>query len=207
MPEKTEQNQGVKRRLPQQERALGKIQLILEAASRILDKEGVEALTTNRMAEVAGVSVGTIYQYFNDKASILDALAEQELEAMSAAVLAALKGEAPAAGGERVRAVVRAVMSAYGGRTRVHRLLMQHVLARGKGSPVPGMLEAIVGISSREGIVDAEQRTFSFSETDAFVLTHAFGGVMRAMFSSANPPPVQEVEDAMVRLVTRFTER
>jgi AcrR family transcriptional regulator len=205
--EKNEQNQIVKRRSPRQERALGKIQLILEAASRILDKDGVEALTTNRMAEVAGVSIGTIYQYFDDKKSILDALAEQELQAMSDAVMAALQGSAPVTPGDRIRAVVRAVMNAYGGRTRVHRLLMQHVLARGKGSPVPGMLEAIKSMSSRDGIVDAGQRAHTLSETDAFVLTHAFGGIMRGMFSSSNPPPVQEVEDALVQLMLRYMSR
>lgn len=186
---------------------MGKIQLILEAASRILDKEGVEGLSTNRMAEVAGVSIGTIYQYFDDKAAILDALAEQELGAMSEAVLAALQGAAPASPGDRIRAVVRAVMNAYGGRTRVHRLLMQHVLARGKGSPVPGMLEAIRTMYSRDGIVDGESRAAILSETDAFVLAQALGGVMRGMFSAASPPPVQEVEDALVHLVLSYLDR
>ena len=67
MAKKPLQDQSVTRRKPQQERALEKVGLMLEAATRILDKQGLAGLTTNRVAEVAGVSIGTVYQYFNDR--------------------------------------------------------------------------------------------------------------------------------------------
>ena len=82
MPQKPIKNQQVARRKPQQERALEKIGLMLEAATRILDKHGLAGLTTNRVAEVAGVSIGTVYQYFNDKSELLDALAEREVKTL-----------------------------------------------------------------------------------------------------------------------------
>ena len=129
---KSLKNQSVARRQPRQERALEKVGLMLEAAMRILAKDGLAGLTTNRVAEVAGVSIGTLYQYFNDKSEIVDALAQRELQALSDSVLAALTGPAPAAPGDRVRAVVRAVLGAYGGRTGVHRLF-EHYQPNGLG--------------------------------------------------------------------------
>ena len=58
MTEDSDTNQTVSRRKPLQERARHKVQLILEAATRIIDKDGLEALTTNRIAETAGISIG-----------------------------------------------------------------------------------------------------------------------------------------------------
>ncbi len=51
--------------------------MILEAATRVLTREGRAALNTNRVAEVAGVSVGSLYQYFPSKEAILAALVAQ----------------------------------------------------------------------------------------------------------------------------------
>lgn len=53
--------------------------MIAEAAARILSKEGAEALTTNRIAEIAGVSVGSVYQYFPNKEAIVVALLQTRL--------------------------------------------------------------------------------------------------------------------------------
>src|SRR6201995_5870696 len=119
MAQKASKNQQVARRQPRQERALEKVGLMLEAATRSLDKQGLAGLTTNRVAEVAGVSIGTVYQYFNDKSELLDALAERELQGLVQGMLAAPAGPAPAEPGGRVRALVRAALAAYGGRTGV----------------------------------------------------------------------------------------
>ena len=59
------------RRQPQQARSSDLVAAILEAALQVLAKEGVHRFTTTRVAERAGVSVGSVYQYFPNKASIL----------------------------------------------------------------------------------------------------------------------------------------
>lgn len=53
---------------------------ILEATVQVLEREGPEAATTTRIASVAGVSVGTLYQYFSHRDAIFDALQEREFE-------------------------------------------------------------------------------------------------------------------------------
>jgi len=66
------------RRVPRQQRALVTRAAIVDAAGRILLTEGAGALNTNRIAKVAGVSVGSLYQYFPNKEAVLGALAERE---------------------------------------------------------------------------------------------------------------------------------
>jgi AcrR family transcriptional regulator len=66
---------GRLRREPRQARSRARLAQILAAADAILTEEGVEALTIRRIAERAGVPVGTLYQFFPDKGSVVDEVA------------------------------------------------------------------------------------------------------------------------------------
>jgi AcrR family transcriptional regulator len=66
------------RKQPQQARSEELVSAILEAAIQVLAKEGFHRFTTARVAEKAGVSVGSLYQYFPNKASILFRLQSDE---------------------------------------------------------------------------------------------------------------------------------
>ena len=65
------------RKLPKQDRSKVTVEVIIEATTRIIESEGLERLSTNRVAQVAGVSVGSLYQYFPNKESLVDALSER----------------------------------------------------------------------------------------------------------------------------------
>jgi AcrR family transcriptional regulator len=67
------------RRSPKQARSRATWDAILEAAAQILERHGPDGLTTNDVAERAGVSIGSLYQYFPDKEAILVAAARREL--------------------------------------------------------------------------------------------------------------------------------
>lgn len=66
------------RRQPKQARSNDLVSAILQAAIQVLAKEGIRRFTTTRVAERAGVSVGSVYQYFPNKASILFRLQSDE---------------------------------------------------------------------------------------------------------------------------------
>ena len=66
------------RKQPKQARSAGLVAAILEAAAQVLAKEGAQRFTTARVAEKAGVSVGSLYQYFPNKAAILFRLQSDE---------------------------------------------------------------------------------------------------------------------------------
>ena len=67
---------------------------MLETADRVLAEDGPEALTTTRVADAAGISVGSLYQWFPDKAAIAEALALRYVEDFKA-VAEALAQRAP----------------------------------------------------------------------------------------------------------------
>jgi AcrR family transcriptional regulator len=77
---------GRLRREPRQARSRARLAQILAAADAILAEEGVEALTIRRIAERAGVPVGTLYQFFPDKGSVVDAVARAYIAEFDALV-------------------------------------------------------------------------------------------------------------------------
>lgn len=194
------------RRTPRQARSESTIDAILDATFQLLEADGIDRLTTNRIAERAGVSIGTLYQYFANKEAILDALADREMGDLADGVVAALSDPAEMPPQERIARVVRAITSTYGGRRQVHRLVMEHSLARGGGRLGP-LLERLVALLCADGARDGDGRVVPLSRADAFVLTNAFAGVMRAaMLSDGDAPPMDEIERALMQLVLGFAE-
>jgi len=97
------------RRKPKQARSADLVSAILEAAIQVLAKEGVRRFTTTRVAERAGVSVGSVYQYFPNKASILFRLQADEWRQTTEMLVNILqdKQKPPL---ERLRALVHAFL-------------------------------------------------------------------------------------------------
>jgi len=65
---------------PQQQRSKALVDTLLEATARILERSGLEETSTNEIARVAGVSVGSLYQYFPSKEALVAALIERKVE-------------------------------------------------------------------------------------------------------------------------------
>ena len=80
------------RKQPSQARSQATVETILEAAARVLAKQSLAGFNTNRVAEVAGVSVGSLYQYFPNKEALVVALIEREQEKLALAVEAIVQG-------------------------------------------------------------------------------------------------------------------
>lgn len=74
------------RKQPRQRRSAATVDAILTAAARVLAAESLAGFNTNRVATVAGVSVGSLYQYFPNKAALVAALIEREQAALAQAV-------------------------------------------------------------------------------------------------------------------------
>ena len=118
------------RRQPQQRRARQTVEAVLDAVVRILKRDGVGAVTTNRIAEVAGVSIGSVYQYFPDKRAIFAALHERHVAEIDRLVERTLVEHAAAPLGGAVGAMVEA----HAADPELHELLMSEVPHRAAGS-------------------------------------------------------------------------
>ena len=178
------------RRSPRQGRSKATVDAILEAATRIL--EAGESFTTNHVAARAGVSVGTLYQYFPDKAAILHALAARERVAMAEATGVAMK-----AGVDPARAAIRAQLAAFDGRHAARRAVLEAIL---RDPVVPGMADEVdAGVAPF--VRDGER------PVHAFVLSRAIMGVVRAAVLEGSPLlGTPDLEEALVRLVRGYAE-
>lgn len=78
-----------RRREPKQARSRATVDAIVVAAARVFRQEGWEA-TTNRIAEIAGVGIGSVYEYFPNKESILLAIAQRHMDVAESGVADAL---------------------------------------------------------------------------------------------------------------------
>jgi AcrR family transcriptional regulator len=122
------------RRQPQQRRARHTVEAVLDAVVRILKREGVAAVTTNRVAEVAGVSIGSVYQYFPDKRAIFVALHERHVRAIDRMVEAKLLEHAASPLDRLLRAMVEAMVEAHEGDPELYELLHTEVPHRAEGT-------------------------------------------------------------------------
>ena len=82
----------IRRRKPSQARSRRAVEAIIEASAQVLEGRGYQGATTNRIAERAGVSVGTLYQYFNNKDEIFNALIEKEAAIFLSAINESISG-------------------------------------------------------------------------------------------------------------------
>lgn len=117
------------RKLPTQARARVTVDAILRAAAHILRNQGWDACNTNAVARRAGVSIGSLYQYFPSKDALLAAIAEDHatrgLEILTRAVLEA--GQQPRSIGETVRHYIRAMIAMHAVDPKLHRVLAEQV--------------------------------------------------------------------------------
>ena len=114
------------RKTPRQARSRSTVEAILEAAERVLRNEGYEAASTNRVARVAGFSVGSLYQYFDDKRAVVGALLDHSLQLEALCLAQALDGLARVERAVAIERIVRRVMAERRSRAHLLRVLDAH---------------------------------------------------------------------------------
>lgn len=197
------------RKKPKQERAEKTVDAVLEAAAQVLQKEGEAGFTTNRVAERAGFGIGTLYQYFPNKESIIAALAERERAALERQVRAALARANPTSAEDLVRDLVRVLIRAFSGRRRLRRFVVLAAMRSGSISALMQAQQSIIQVlldaaASRQ----AERSALGFpplTPTMTFVLTRAVQGAVRAAVLEENDIlETREFEDELVLLVMGY---
>ena len=120
------------RKRPRQARSQATVDAILAATARVLVRHGFDGLTTNSVATAAGVSIGSLYQYFPNKEALVAALIDRHMEEMNAAILAELTRVAKLPFAEGARCVVELTIRAHAIDPDLHRVLTEQVPRVGK---------------------------------------------------------------------------
>lgn len=179
---------------------------ILEATARILQEDGPGALTTNAIAQRAGVSIGTLYQYFSDKNAILIALARQELaetsDAVTAGVSATAKTEEEA---DSLRRGIHALLRGFHDRPRSRKALIEALIVNGLTDELTRPVEKAMRDLLKAQAVSTERGISEMKPITAYVLTRAIIGTARAaLMEESDFFGTKEFEDELVRLARAF---
>jgi AcrR family transcriptional regulator len=115
-----------KAKAPKQERSKFTVDSIVEAAARILNGEKKENFTTNKIAEVAGVSIGSLYQYFKNKESIIEDILLRKVQKNISIILEKEKENGEINVEDFIRVIVKEQFELWKERSNLSRRLMMY---------------------------------------------------------------------------------
>lgn len=174
------------------------VERILDAAVRVLASQGYGQMSTNRVADVAGVSVGSLYRYFADKDEIFETLrlraSDAILQQLTAAIAEAA-GRSPRVG---VRAVISSLVAALQDHEAVVRALVNEVPMGTQANVLP---EIERGLATFTRIYAAQQRPdVAAAEMDARIYL-AMGVTLNSCLRIALEKPPELDADHLIDLV------
>lgn len=180
------------------------MEAILEATARVFLREGYDRASTNRIAQAAGVSVGSLYQYFPNKEALAAALIDRQLTQMETQL------SLPRDAAERpleatVRALVRGMLAAHRVHPRLHRVLTEQVPALGRSDRARD-IDACARELVRELL---EHKRDEIREVDLDLATFVLVSSMEAVTheaAQAHPSYLADprLEDELVQLALRY---
>ncbi len=111
------------RKTPVQRRSVATVEIVLDAAARILDEQGLAGLNTNAVARRAGISVGSLYQYFPSKEAIVSALILKAHELIVDGLQRLLDTTTTVSSDTAIDAMLNMVLGQQSGSAKVNRIL------------------------------------------------------------------------------------
>ncbi|MBW8714315.1 MAG: TetR family transcriptional regulator [Variovorax paradoxus] len=115
------------RKIAVQERSRATVGSLVEATARILVKEGFDKASTNRVAEVAGVSIGSLYQYFPSKEALVAAVIERHQQQIMQMVRSELAQVRDQPLDQAIRRFVAVAVAAHRLDPQLHRVLAEQI--------------------------------------------------------------------------------
>jgi len=123
------------RRVPTQERAQVTVEAMLDAVIKLLKRKGASSITTNRIAETAGVSIGSVYQYFPNKRAIFIALHERHISQVDGVLERCLADGTDATLEEFIASLLLGMIQLHDADPELSELLQIEVPHRAEGTP------------------------------------------------------------------------
>ena len=192
------------RKTPLQARSTVTVEAISEATIQVLLSHGAERLTTTRIAQRAGVSVGTLYQYYPNKQALLFAVLENHLTHVVATVEAACDSACHKPLAEMIRDMVEAFVDAKMDRADISVALYQ--VAADVGGPA--LIKRINQRSRKTVEAMLETASDIQSPPDKFaidIMLSAMAGAMRALLESGpSPATVRKAREQLVLLCQSY---
>lgn len=201
---KTKVRHGRKRRTPRQQRSQKTVEAILGAVVRILKRDSAQAVTTNHIAGVAGVSIGSVYQYFPDKRAIFTVLHQRHIEEIDRLIESTLVANAGSSLENLLRALIEAMVDAHKADPELYQALFSevpHIADKTKDFPVRLHHAFQLALASR-----AKELTPRVNfEKAAFVVAHMVDSLSHgAMFRRPQSVSLAEAKEEVVHAILAY---
>jgi AcrR family transcriptional regulator len=115
------------RKIPQQSRSKATVEVMLTAAARVLIQDGYEKASVNKIADVAGVSIGSLYQYFPSKEALVAAVIQRQSEQMIQVFEGSVLQYAHLPVAESVRGCISCALKAHSVQPELRKVLVEQV--------------------------------------------------------------------------------
>jgi len=189
------------RKKPTQARSQETIEIIFEASARILQTKGLSEFNTNAVAKLAGISIGTLYQYFSNKNAILIAMARRELDKVSQKIIHNITIEYTADAEALGRVVVHALLKAFGGRQVARKVLIEALIANGLSDELSKPIEHVVQVIVDQQSQLGREQFMSLTPIGLYVMSRAVIGTIRsAVMEQSSYLGTEALEEELVKL-------
>lgn len=190
------------RKEPRQARSRATVEMIVQAGARVLSEQGWAGFTTNKVADLAGVSIGSLYQYFPDKRSLVDTIRQRHLDDC----LAVLRKSQPIglSPTQFAASLVRDMIAAHGVHPGLHRVLLDEAPSSDDHRN-PNSAFEVEYLAYYAAAVAAyrKRRPNAADRTAALVISDAIDGVIH---NAARRGALQDpaIQDELVRLISLY---
>ena len=194
------------RKSPVQSRSMATVSALYTATIQVLTLHGLSQCTTTRVAERAGISVGSLYQYYPNRDALLAAVLEKHLEGVSSAIEVAcnLQRNKPIA--EMAAALVTALLNAKLRDPNESKALYAIAAERG-GAELAGKAHARIVNAIQAMLASALDADFDEPAVTALIAFNALIGPVKACLQGHAPPHFEaELEKHLVRLLTAYLQ-
>jgi AcrR family transcriptional regulator len=194
------------RKIPKQQRSKFTIEAILDATAQLLGSGPASSISTNHIARRAGISIGTLYQYFPNKTAVLLALADRGRRSRATKVLQRLATLEADTIEDVTLQIVRILIEVFADSRSDRQLTLLMNIQRMEGPrdslPIDRVASAIASKLDSFPNIPEQQ-----SEMKSFVLTRAIMGTIRStVLDAPHLLKTEEFENQLVLLVTGFLE-
>jgi AcrR family transcriptional regulator len=196
MPKNLTEKRLRPRKSPRQARSVETRARILESARRVFGRRGYAAGTTNRIADEAGISVGSLYQYYPNKDSILAALVRDHIEEGTRELLAATAKAGPDLE-SLVRSAVTALVEVHAADRKLHSVLFEE-------SPRPASLRAELARLEETAVGLVAARLSPGDELTARIVVTTIESLVHRLVASDRPLDAARFIAETTRLVAGY---
>lgn len=192
------------RKRPKQARSKIMVDSLLDATARVLVSEGYEAITTNRIAQVAGVGIGSLYEYFPNKESLVAAVVTQHAEVIIAEVNESMRESLTLTEENALRYWLNAMVGALASRRKFLRAAITEVPFLGDLKITHQIPSLLIGISEYARSHTGQKISFRHPNAAVFHLTSMVGA---ALINMVLFPPKQLEKDILIDELAVLIER